>query len=366
MQILVFSLAIMLLLILYLVRTALIEDWQAQIPVDAPNHFAVNISPEDVDPIRDLFHDNGINSQPLYPMIRGRIISVNSESTVDRDRERNNEPGGDAPRASSDRNLTFASQLPDDNKIIAGDWWPEDYSGAVMVSIEKDLARSNNFKVGDELVFNIQGRELNATVGSVRTVAWDNMQPNFYIIFSPGALADFPSTYMTSFYLEKDQKLFLNTLLNQYPTMTVIEVDALIERIQTIISQVTLAIELVLVLILISGGLVLLASIQASMDERFKQHAILRTLGAGRKLVLGSLAIEFCALGFFAGVLATIGSEVTVYALETQIFQLNYSVNPELWVLGPLIGMVLIGTVGTIATLKVVNTPPTAVLRGLD
>lgn len=364
MQILVFGLAIMLLLILYLVRTALIEDWQAQIPVDAPNHFAVNISPEDVDPIRDLFHENGISSQPLYPMIRGRIISVNSESTIDRDRERN-KSGEDAPRASSDRNLTFASQLPDDNKIIAGDWWPEEYSGPVMVSIEKDLARSNNLKVNDELVFNIQGRELPAIVGSIRTVAWDNMQPNFYIIFSPGALADFPSTYMTSFFLEKDQKLFLNTLLSQYPTMTVIEVDALIERIQTIISQVTMAIELVLVLILISGGLVLLASIQASMDERFKQHAILRTLGAGRKLVLGSLAIEFCALGFFAGVLATIGSEVTVYALETQIFQLNYSVNPELWVIGPLVGMVLIGTVGTLATLKVVNTPPTAVLRGL-
>jgi putative ABC transport system permease protein len=298
-------------------------------------------------------------------MIRGRIVSVNSESTVDRDRERNHEPGEDAPRASSDRNLTFASQLPDDNKIIAGDWWPEKYSGPVMVSIEKDLARSNNLKVGDELVFNIQGRELNASVGSIRTVAWDNMQPNFYIIFSPGALVDFPSTYMTSFFLEKNQKLFLNSLLNQYPTMTVIEVDALIERIQTIIYQVTLAIELVLVLILISGGLVLLASIQASMDERFKQHAILRTLGASRKLVLGSLAIEFCTLGFFAGVLATIGSEVTVYALETEIFQLNYSVNPELWILGPLIGTVMIGTVGTIATLKVVNTPPTAVLRGL-
>lgn len=365
MQILVFGLAIMLLLIMYLVRTALIEDWRAQIPEDAPNHFAVNISPEDVDPIRTLFHEHGIASQPLYPMIRGRIVSVNSESTIDRDKKRRNEHGEDAPRASSDRNLTFASQLPDDNRIIAGSWWPEEYSGPVMVSIEKDLARANNLRVGDNLVFTIQGRDLEATVGSVRTVAWDNMQPNFYIIFSPGALADFPSTYMTSFFLEKEEKLFLNTLLNQYPTMTVIEVDALIEQIQTIISQVTLAIELVLFLILISGCLVLLASIQSSMDERFKQHAILRTLGAGRKLVLGSLAIEFCTLGFFAGVLATIGSEITVYALETEIFQLNYEVNPEIWVLGPLIGMVLIGTVGTIATLKVVNTPPTDILREL-
>ncbi|MBD3646467.1 MAG: FtsX-like permease family protein, partial [Pseudomonadales bacterium] len=163
----------------------------------------------------------------------------------------------------------------------------------------------------------------------------------------------------------KEKKLFLNERLRKYPTMTVIEVDAIIEQIQTIISQVTLAVELVLILILVSGGLVLLASIQASMDERFKQHAILRTLGASRRLVMGSLLIEFSALGFFAGVLATLGSEITVYGLETDIFELAYHVNPQLWILGPLVGTVLIGLVGTLATRKVVNTPPTTVLREL-
>ena len=363
MQILIFGLAIMLLLILYLVRTALIAEWQAQIPEDAPNHFAINISPEDVEPIRSLFSENGIDSQPLYPMIRGKITSVNNESGKVRDERR--QGSDDSPRVSSTRNLTFSGVLPDDNIVVAGQWWSTSYEGPAQISLEIDLARHNELKVGDTLVFDIQGRELEATVGSIRTVAWDNMQPNFYIIFSPGALDDFPSTYMTSFFLKKEQKLFLNTLLSQYPTMTVLEVDALIEQIQIIITQVTLAIELVLALILISGGLVLLASIQASMDERIKQHAILRTLGAGRKLVLGSLAIEFCVLGFFAGVLATLGSEITVYALETQIFRLNYELNPELWVLGPLIGTVLIGSLGTIATLKIVNTPPTTVLREL-
>jgi putative ABC transport system permease protein len=219
--------------------------------------------------------------------------------------------------------------------------------------------------VGDELVFDIQGRELATTVGSIRSVAWDNMQPNFYIIFSPGGLDDFPSTFMTSFYLERQNKIFLNELLRAYPTMTVIELDAIIAQIKTIISQVTMAIELVLGLILISGGLVLLASIQASMDERFKQHAILRTLGASQRLVMGSLIVEFCALGLFAGLLATVGAEITVYALETEIFELEYSMNPSLWLLGPVVGMVLIGTVGTLATLRVVRTPPTIVLREL-
>ena len=370
-QILVFGLAIMLLLILYLVRTALITEWQAQIPKDAPNHFALNVSPRDVAPITQLFKDNNIRAQPLFSMIRGRVSAINGESARDRDRNRWRGAGagergrGGGPGISSGRNLTWSAALPNDNRVIAGQWWDEQYEGPPLVSLEKSMAVRGDIELGDELEFTIQGEKLNAEVTSIRSVTWDNMQPNFYMILSPGALADYPSTYMTSFYLEKKDKLFLNTLLGEYPTMTVIEIDAVIEQIQSIIENVTLAIELVLVLILVSGALVLLASIQASMDERFRQHAILRTLGAGQRLVLGSLLIEFCVLGLFAGLLATFGAEITVYSLETQIFDLDYSPNPELWLIGPVCGMVLIGVVGVLATLKVVRTPPSAVLREL-
>lgn len=363
-QILVFGLAIMLLLILYLVRTALITEWHSQIPEDAPNHFAINISPEDVAPIRSLFDENGVGSQPLYPMIRGRITTVNGELASERDK-RIGDQSDDAPRSSSGRNLTWSGVLPDDNLIVDGEWWPENYEGPPLVSLEQELAERNQLEVGDELIFTVQGIEIPTQIANIRTVAWDNMQPNFYIIFAPGSLEEFPTTFMTSFFLPKEQKLFLNDLLREYPTMTVIEIDALIEQVQRIIDQVTLAIELVLVLIIASGGLVLLASIQASMDERMKQHAILRTLGAGRRLVLGSLLIEFCALGLFAGILATIGSEVTVFMLETEIFELEYAVNPQLWVLGPVVGIVLIGAAGLLATRKVVETPPANVLREL-
>ena len=368
-QILVFGLAIMLLLILFLVRTALIDEWRAQIPADAPNHFALNISPQDVEPIKNLLVANDIVAQPLYPMIRGRISLVNGvpAKQYDTDREnRQQEPSRDrGPNTTSGRNLTWAADLPDDNEIVEGAWWSTNYTGEPLVSLEQDLALANDLKVGDTLVFNIQGRPLATRVASIRTVAWDNLQPNFYIIFSPGALADFPSTFLTSFHLGAQQKLFLNTLIRAYPTMTVIEVDAIIEQIQLIISQVTLAIELVLALIMVAGGMVLLASIQASMDERFKQHAILRTLGASQRLVMGSLVIEFCMLGLFAGVLATVGAEVTVFALETQVFELEYQLNPLLWLLGPAVGVVLIGSIGTLATRKVVKISPTIVLREL-
>tara|TARA_B100000676_G_scaffold300368_1_gene345974 strand:- start:1953 stop:3233 length:1281 start_codon:yes stop_codon:yes gene_type:complete len=363
MQILVFGLAIMLLLILILVRTALIEEWQAQIPEKAPNHFVINVSPDDVEPIREMFAAENILAQPLYPMIRGRISLVNGEEARGRDGQRRRDAPG--PRSSSSRNLTWADSLPPDNVLTDGEWWDADYRGPALVSLEKDLAEANNLSVGDRLTFTIQGGELEAEVANIRTVHWDNMQPNFYIIFSPRALENFPSTFMTSFHLEQGRKLFLNQFLNRFPTLTVIEVDMIIRQIQTIIEQVTLAIELVLGLILISGGMVLLASIQASMDERFQQHAVLRTLGASRKLVLGSLSVEFCALGFFAGVLATFGSELTVFGLETQIFEIDYTAHPWLWVVGPAIGILLIGSVGTFATRRVVNSPPTTVLREL-
>jgi putative ABC transport system permease protein len=367
-QILVFGIAIMLLLILVLVRTALVDEWSQQIPDDAPNHFAINIAPDEVEPLRELFVTNAVDAQPLFPMIRGRITEVNGVGASDHNRalraQRGEQPGP-RPRAGGTRNLTFARALPDDNRIVAGQWWSETYAGPPLVSVESDLAESNGLNVGDTVVFKIQDRDLEATVASLRSVAWDNMQPNFFMILSPGSLDDFPSTYMTSFHLEPENKLFLNRMLKRYPTITVIEVDAIIAQIKAIIAQVSLAIELVLTLILLSGTLVLLSSIQASMDERFQQHAILRTLGASRKLIMGSLVIEFCALGLFAGLLATAGSEATVYGLETQIFDLEYTAHPWLWLLGPAVGVLLIGVIGTFATRRVVLTPPTAVLRDL-
>jgi putative ABC transport system permease protein len=231
--------------------------------------------------------------------------------------------------------------------------------------VESEFARSNQLALGDELIFEIEGRPLTTVITSIRSVAWDNLQPNFYLIFSPEVLTDFPSTFMTSFYLQSDQKQLLSDLLRKFPTMTVLEVDALIEQIQTIVGQVTLAVEFMLVLILLSGAMVLLASIQASLDERMQQFAILRTLGASNRLVRLSLALEFALLGGFAGLLATLGAEATVYGLEREIFDLTYTPTPLLWFVGPVIGAVLISTVGMLATRKVLDQPPVAVLRSL-
>ncbi|MHA1547335.1 MAG: ABC transporter permease, partial [Alphaproteobacteria bacterium] len=358
-QILAFGLAIMLILIIFLVRTALITEWRAQLPEDAPNHFAFNIAADEVEPIQGLFDQNGVDPESFFALVQGTIVEVATLSGEKWEKPDEIMVPGPGPV----RILTAVAELPADNEIVTGAWWPSDYDGPPLVSLEVDFARATKLTVGDTVTFALGRETLTTVVASIRTVRWETLQPNFFLILSPGAIDSYPTTFVTAFYLPPERKLFLNDLLRAHPTTTVIEVDAIIEQIQTIIDRVTLALEIGLGLILVSGGLVLLTSIQASMDERMRQQAILRTLGASRRLVMGSLAIEFAALGLFAGVLATVGAEVTAYLLETQIFRLDYTVNTALWIIGPVLGTVLIGAIGTIATLRLVNTPPTTILR---
>jgi putative ABC transport system permease protein len=359
-QIVIFGLAIMILLILILVRTALIAEWRAQLPENTPNHFVINIVPEDVEPVRAMIAEVADATGALYPMIRGRVTAVNGEEVGSWMRRRGGFEGG--PSLSSGRNLAWAAEFPADNSLVAGQWWDSD-TEEVLVSVEEDYARDAGIWIGDRLLYNIAGREIEARIASIRRVNWDGMRPNFFVLFSPGALEDFPATWMTSFHLAPERKLFLNDFLGAFPTVTVIEVDAIIAQVQSIVERVTLAVELVLGLILISGALVLVASVQASMDERMREHALVRTLGASRKRIMGSLGIEFCALGLFAGVMAVIGTEVTVYALETQVFDLRHSVHPWLWAVGPALGVLIIGALGLAVTRRVVSAPPMMVLR---
>ena len=235
-----------------------------------------------------------------------------------------------------------------------------------QVSLEQEYAQEMGLTVGDNMTFDIGGQRINAVVSSMRTLQWESLSPNFFIIFSPAALEEFPATYMTSFFLEPENKTFLNTLLSQYPTITVIEIDSVIEQVQTIINQVTQAVELILVLVLFSGCLVLIASIQASRDARMSELALVRALGGTRRLIAGSLTGEFLILGAFAGVVAVMGAEVTVAALQTQVFELSASVHPWIWLLGPVCGALIITVVGLLGSRSLLDSPPMNVLRGLN
>ncbi len=356
-QVVIFAMAIMMLLVLLLVRTSLIDEWQAQLPEDAPNHFMINIGPENVQAIEQLLRVEDITSEPFYPMIRGRIMSVKGEELPSTDDVQEG-------RRQREINFTWSDTLPNENRLLAGEWWAPG-SDEPLVSLEEEFAERMGLEVGDEVGFLVGSQPLEARVASIRQLQWQSMRPNFFLVFPPRLLADFPATFMTSFHLDEADKGFLNRFIRSFPTVTVIEMDVVVEQIRTIIYQVSAAINLVLVVILAAGGLVLVAGVQASVDARVHESAILRALGAQRRLILGGLLIEFATLGLFAGLLATMAAEVSVFILQTLVMEMDYSPTPWLWPVGVFSGALVIGALGVFSCLRVVSTPPVRVLREL-
>ncbi len=366
-QIVIFGLAIMLLLILVLLRTSLLDQWRNEIPDDAPNYFVLNVTPDQVQPLSQMLAQVTTTRRTLYPLVRGRIVAVDG---VDADiwQRRHGHAGGE-PALSSERNLTWMAELPPDNRVVQGRWWGAAGGAspdAPLVSLEARYAHERGLAVGDELSFDIGGHRVTATIANLRRLNWESLRPNFFIIFSPGVLEGYPATYTTSFHLDPGQKPFLSRLLSAFPTVTVIEIDAIIRQVQSIIARVTRAVELVLGLVVAAGCLVLVASIQAGRDARMQEHALIRALGGSRRLIAGSLAAEFGLLGLFAGSVAVVGAELTVAVLERQVFGLGIRLHPWLWLLGPPAGTALILVVGLIGTRSLVSTPPMLVLRSVD
>ncbi len=353
----VFSLAIMLLLILILVRTSLIEEWRVQLPENTPNHFILNVPVHQQQAVAALMDGHGIVREPLYPMVRGRVSQVNGQTTANRiDLE------GDY--LDREINLSWSENLPEGNELLEGQWWQADIELA-LVSMEQEIAERLGVSVGDQVIFQIGPEQLPVEVASIRKLDWNSMKPNFYMVMNPRALSSFPATYMTSFYLQPQNKIFLNNFLRQFPTITVIEMDVVINQIKSIIDQVTQAIELVLLVILFAGGLVLIAGLQSSLDQRLQENAIVRALGGRNSLIVGSLIIEFSSLGLLAGILATMGAELSVYFLQTLVLDMDYVTHPWLWLLGPVAGVLIIGGLGVWGCRKTVSTSPITVLREL-
>ena len=359
-QVVIFSLSIMLLLTLALLRGSLINEWKVQLPEGTPNHFLINISRSQVGAVRQFLHERGLKSEPMYPMVRGRLVTVDGQ----RLRQRLLQTHQSENYLNRELNLTWSDRLPSGNLLVAGSWWQQG-SSAAEVSIESGLAERLDISVGDSLSFTIGSEKLDVRVSSIRSLDWDTMKPNFYMIFPPGLLGQYPATYITSLYLSPEQKPFLNRFLRSFPTITVIEMDTVIGQIRSIVTQVSSAVEVVLGLIVTCGLLVLGASVQASLDSRFQESAILRTLGAKRGVVLGSLVIEFCVLGLLAGLLAAFASELAVYLLQTRILNMSYVSHPWVWLMGPAIGALLVGATGFLVCRKVVNVPPVRILRVL-
>jgi putative ABC transport system permease protein len=358
-QALAFGLILLSMALIALLRGELLDTWQNQLPKNAPNYFALNILPADKQAFTDRLIELSAQSAPLYPVVPGRLISINGEPVqeiVSKD------SAGDRA-IQRDLSLTWAADLPAGNKLTAGNWWSEQPADDVPgVSVEGKVAESLKLKLGDHMVFTVGGANREAKVTSLREINWDNFQPNFFMIFQPGTLKDLPATYLTSFYLAAGHDQQIVDLSRAFPAVTILQVEALLEQLRSILAQVTLAVEYVLLFVLAAGMAVLFSGLQATLDERIRQGALLRALGAERQLLVKARRIEFGLLGAVSGLLAALGSELVSLVLYRYAFDLPWHPHPWLLVL-PLIGAVLIGGAGVFGTRRALNASPLTVLR---
>jgi putative ABC transport system permease protein len=342
----------------FTVRTDLLDDWQQQLPDNAPNHFVLNIFPHQVTDFKQQLQQQKISAADFHPVVRGRLVKINDiavQQIVSKDSQ--------GERATHrDLSLTWAEQLPLDNKTIAGQWNGKQKG---QVSIEQKLAKSLKLDLGDKLTFTIGSQQLHATVSHIRSVQWDTMKPNFYMLFSANTLEAYASTFITSFYLADNNKNFLNVLAKQFPSITILEVDLILKQFKTILLQLTTAINYLLYFALLAGFTVLFSAVYSSLDSRIYESTLMRTLGAHRNLLRKAHFIEFSLLGLISGFIAVLMSELIIYALYTFVLHLDYHFNGKLWCLIPFLSFFCITAAGTISIRDVVNKSPMQVLRNL-
>lgn len=358
-QSLAFGLILLAMAVVLLLRSELLDTWQAQLASDAPNHFAINIAGEEREPFAAHLAALGATRAPLYPVAPGRLVSINGAEAMPV--ETGESRGQRALRR--DLNLTWSATPGSGSQLVAGQWWDAlatDHGPAVSVEVE--LAASLGVGLGDRLGFDIGGQYLEARVSSLRRIDWNSLQPNFFMILDPASRGDIAVTWMTSFHLPPGQDEALIALARQFPTVTLLPIDALLEQLRSILAQVSLAVEYVLLFVLAAGLVVLFAALQATLDERLRQGALLRALGAERRLLQRARLGEFAVLGASSGLLAALGSELVTALLYRQVLDLPWQPHPLLLLLVPL-GAVLIASAGLLGTRKVLHSSPLSVLR---
>jgi putative ABC transport system permease protein len=358
-QIVAFGLGFTVLLLLALVRGDLLRDWQASLPADAPNYFMINIRPEEATAVQQFFARAGFAPTELVPMLRARLTAIN-DVPVERLRFEGDRANGFVEREA---NLTWSQEMTPGNRLVSGEWWRPGDRGGARVSVEREYAELLKLQLGDTLTYDIAGEAVSARITSLREVRWDTFKPNFFVVFSPGVLDDATGTLITSVHVEPEQRRALVDLVRQFPEITIIDIAALLAQVRDVMDKASLAVQYVFLFTLAAGLMVLLAAVQATRDERRYESAMLRTLGATRSVVFQGVAAEFVVIGALAGLLAAASATAVGWVLARQVFDLRYSPDPWVWIIGVAGGALLVGVAGLLAARSVVTHPPLQALR---
>ncbi|MGY6631729.1 MAG: ABC transporter permease [Wenzhouxiangella sp.] len=347
-QVTALGLGLMALLLLMIVRAELLEQWRGSLPPDTPDHFLVNVQPDQVEALAAALRDLGAANLQIRPMANVNLI----DASVDFDR---------SDRMAGQINVSWIDHLPPANEIVAGRFFDADSRGEV--SLSTTWADRLGIGLGDRLVIESGARQLEVEVTSLREVDWNSFNVNFFVLLSPEAGEVLPHQFIASFYLPDGNADALRTISRQWPNVSVIDVAALIERVGEIIERVTTAAQVVFLFTLLAGLVVLLAALEATRDERRHESALIRTLGADDRTVQGGLLIEYSVMALIAALLATLGAALTGWLLARELFEFSYQPSAWLFAIGFLVAAALVIGSGWLGNRSVLSTPPVRILR---
>jgi putative ABC transport system permease protein len=355
-QVVALALGLMALLLLTVIRADLVAAWRTATPPDAPDHFVINIQPDQRQAVQARLTQAGVKSPLLYPMIRGRLVKLNgqdiSASTYSEDRARR--------LVEREFNLSTMADLPAGNEVVAGNWRMDRPPEA---SVEVGLAKTLGLKLGDVLSFDIAGSMVEAPVTSLRKLEWGSMRVNFFVILNPALMADTPQTFITAFHAGPNGAQLGNALSREFPNLTVVDVGSVLRQVQAVIDQVVSAVEFLFLFTLCSGVLVLYAALAGSQDQRVREAALLRALGATRSQLSRAQWMEFAMVGTLAGLLAALGASAVGWTLAEFLFDFEWLFKPGVWLAGLAAG-VACALIGGWAGLRgVLKHPPLQSLR---
>ena len=351
-QIIIFGLSLLFLIVLTETRTDLIDSWTETLDEETPNYFMFNIQEYDLEDVKSFFYSESQTSPIFTPLIRGRLLGVKTTETEQKNSE---------DLMEREANLTWQESLPKSNKIIKGKWWNKN-STLSEVSVDKEVADSMNLNIGDELFFSAGGTDFSATVSSFRDIEWESFSPNFFFILSPITGKNLPNSYITSIKLPENSNI-INKFTKQFPTITSVDLGAVILQIKNSISSASLAIQYIFLLTLISGILALIASIFSNSHQRIKETAIMYAIGANRNIIFKSAAAEFLILGILSAMSAIIFAIILSAVIFYQFLEMSYTPNFLILGISFIFGVFFIFLGGIISIRKTIYTSPVITLR---
>jgi len=349
------SVGLLALLLLVLLRTDLVDSWRNATPADAPNRFVINIQPDQSKDFLAAMQVAGVKTMDWYPMLRGRLVEVNGKPV------RPEDYSDDRAQRLVERefNVSHSAQAPAHNQIVQGRWVPGE---ANAISMEEGIAKTLKLKLGDELLFEFAGERVRSRITSLRRVDWTSMRANFFAMYPQAEMADLPATYIAAF-RAPERKGFDNELLSRFPNVTNVDMGATINQVQKVLGQVISAVEFLFGFTLAAGLVVLFATVTATREERAREYAILRALGAGNRLLQQVQTAELLGVGALSGALAALVAMLMGWALAYYVFEFHWRASPSVLLTGVIAGSLLAWGAGWWGLREVLLRPVVQTLR---